>query len=244
MVQPKTLMAHVLIFISVIVQAQSLPDNSILCYIGADNAPHKITANVAQQVPYSITCKYEDGTVAIPKFFQFSCDGGSTSLTVKVNITDGEHTQVISKDISVNENDVLYEVPVLAMVNDAVIQSGKARIKSITFVNNMNVPVLVTEVNFSNTSLKYEVKMNQVFTVDLRTAILKKYFITAETYKTISINLYKPDGEFDQKIAKGLVRGENYLDLDQLGVKEGKYVVVITENDLKKAPSSRITVMN
>jgi hypothetical protein len=108
----------------------------------------------------------------------------------------------------------------------------------------MNTPVLMSELNFSNTSLKYEVKLNQVFTVDLGNTILKKYFISADTYKTININFYKTNWEFDQQIVKGLVRGENYLHLDELGVKDGKYVVVITENDIKKAPSSRITVMN
>jgi hypothetical protein len=56
--------------------------------------------------------------------------------------------------------------------------------------------------------------------------------------------MYQPTGEFDQKITKDLVKGDNFLHFEELDVKPGKYVIVITESDPKKAPNSRITVMN
>ncbi|MDB5227162.1 MAG: hypothetical protein JWN78_1355 [Bacteroidota bacterium] len=244
MLNPKMLMAHVLTFISLIVQAQSSSDNSILCYIGADNGPHKINTYITQEKPYVITCKYEDGTAAVPKFLQFTCSEGSSLVTIQVNITDGVHTQVITRDVQVNESDGLLEMPVLAFMNDAMAQSGKARIKSITFNNSMNIPLLLSEVNFSNISANYEIKMNQVFTVDLNSNFGKNYFMYATTSKTVSINLYKTNGELEQKILKTLVKGNNFIRFPENQMTEDKYVIVISEYDIKKAPNSRITVMN
>jgi len=244
MVNPKILMAHVLTLFTLIVQAQSLSDNNILCYIGADNAPHKVNKVITQDKPYELVCKFEDGTTAIPKFFQFSCDEGASSLTVQITITDGEHTQVITKEIQIREDEYLYEVPVLAAVMYDLMQTGRAHVKSISFKNNMNLPVHLSEVNFSNATANYEIKLNQVFTVDLRNQIQKRYYFNAPTFQSISINMYQPNGEFNQKITKDVVKGDNFLHFEKLDVKEGKYVIVITENDPKKAPSNRITVMN
>lgn len=245
MLKPLTLMARVLIILSItIVQAQPSLNSSMLCYISADNTSHKIDADLTQAEPYTITCSYNDVAAAIPKFIQFSCNGASTLITVDINITDGEKNQKITKDISVNEARKLYEVPVLAYVSNELIQNGKARINSIVFSNNMNTNLLLAELNFSNTTSNYEVKMNQIFTVDLTSALMKNYFIKANTFKDVNINLYKSNGEFTQKITKSLMSGENFVRFDEMPLQEGKYVVVITENDnTKKSPNSKITVM-
>ncbi len=243
--KPEALMAFVLTLFSISVNAQSSSDKGILCYIGADNAAHPVNMYVTQSKPFNITCNYENGTASIPKFFQFSCNGGASLLSVQISITDGVHAQVLNKDVQVNETDELYEVPVLAYVNEEIMQSGKAHITSIKFTNNMNLGVHLAEVNFSNISANYEIKMSQVFTVDMREPLLKNYFMYASTAQTVSINLYKTTGELEQKILKELVRGENYLKFSELGVpQDDKYVIVISEYDIKKAPSSRITVMN
>ena len=237
-------MAHVLMFISLIVQAQSLSDNSILCYIGKDNVSQIINTYITQAEPYSILCNHEEGNHTVPKFLQFYCISGSSLLTVLVSITDGEHTQIITKDIEVNENESLYEMTVLPFVTDELKQSGTLRIKSIKFSNNMNTGVLLSEVNFSNISSNYEVKMNQVFTVDMRNGIQKKYYINSNTVKMVRINLYRENGEIDQKVTKNLVRGENFIHFANMPIDEEKYFIVITEYDLMKTPSSKITVMN
>lgn len=246
MLKPLTLMARVLAILSItIVQAQTSVNSSMLCYIGADNTSHKIDVDLTQAQPYTITCSYNDAQVAIPKYIQFNCSGGATLLTVDINITNGTQTQKITKDIQVNTNRKLYELPVLAYVNNDIVQNGKARISSIIFSNNMNSEVQLTGVNFSNTTNNYEVKMNQIFTVDMSSAQTKNYFIKANNFKDVSINLYKSTGEFNQKIAKNLINGDNFIHFDELPLQEGKYVVVITENDpnTKKAPNSKITVM-
>lgn len=247
MLKPLTLMAHVLIILSItIVQAQPSLNSSMLCYISADNTSHKVDANLTQAQPYTITCNYDDINATIPKFLQFGCTGGSTLLTVEIHITDGQHNQKITKDIPVDASRKLYEVPVLAFVSNEMMQNGKARINSIIFSNNMNSEVFLSEINFSNISSNYEVKMNQIFTVDLAGAKQKNYFIKANTFKDVNINLYKSNGEFTQKITKSLINGENFIHFDDMpALSQGKYVVVITENDpnSKKSSNSKITVM-
>lgn len=215
-----------------------------MCYIGADNAPYKVNAYIVPGKPYEISCKYEDVSASIPKFLQFTVRGDAASLHVQINLSDGTQTQVINKEVQLNGSTFLYEVPVLAYVNDALMQTGKAHIKSIVISNSDNAEVLLADISFSNTSAKYEVKMNQVFTVDLTEGAPKNYFMSAPTFKMVNINLYKTNGEFFQQISRELTRGDNYLHFEQLDLRDGKYVVVITENDIKKAPGSRITVMN
>jgi len=246
MLKPLTLMARVLAILSItIVQAQTSLNSSMLCYISADNTSHKLDASLTQAAPYTITCSYGDADAAIPKFLQFSCDGGSTLVTVDVHITDGVHNQKITKNIQVNESRKLYEVPVLAYVSNQIMQNGKARISSIVFSNNMNTEILLSELNFSNTTSNYEVKMNQIFTVDLNSSITKNYFIKATNFKDVNVNLYKSNGEFSQKIAQSLINGDNFIRFDEMPLLQGKYVVVITENDpnSKKSSNAKITVM-
>ncbi len=244
MLKPLTLMARVLAILSItIVQAQTSLNSSMLCYISADNTSHKVDADLTPEQSYTITCTYNDVEAAIPKFIQFSCEG-SARITVDINITNGTQQQKITKEIQVAPNRKLYEVPVLAYVSNEIIQNGHAKVNSIVFSNNMKTVVQLEELRFSNMTSNYEVRLNQVFTVDLSGALTKNYFIKTSSFKDVSINLYKANGEFTQKISKSLANGDNFLNFDETPLQQGKYVVVITENDTKKSPGSNITVMN
>jgi hypothetical protein len=131
-----------------------------------------------------------------------------------------------------------------SFVNYEILQSGKGQIKSISFTNNGKENLLLSEINFSNSTLNYEVKMNQVFTIDLNRDFQKNYYINASSQKDVSINLYKSNGEFDHSIVKSLQKGENYLHFTELEVEVSKYVIVITDFfPNKKTPSGKITVM-
>ena len=244
MLTPLKHMARVLIFLSIsIVQAQTLSNNSsILCYVSADNAMHEVNAELIQSKPHTITCSYSDANPSIPKFIQFNCSGEASLLTVKVYITDGSHTQILNRDIQINGRSTTYEMPVLAYVSQEIIQTGKAKISSIEFSNNMNTNVMLDRINFSKSSSNYEVKLNQVFTVDMQN-LQKNYLIKLNATKEVSINLYKISGEFSKKIVKSLLPGENFIQFDELQIAEGKYVIAITENDSKKAPNSKLSVM-
>ena len=244
MLKPLTLMARVLAILSItIVQAQTSLNSSMLCYISADNTSHKVDADLTPEQSYTITCTYNDVEAAIPKFIQFSCEG-SARITVDINITNGTQQQKITEEIQVAPNRKLYEVPVLAYVSNEIIQNGHAKVNSIVFSNNMKTVVQLEELRFSNMTSNYEVRLNQVFTVDLSGALTKNYYIKTSSFKDVSINLYKANGEFTQKISKSLANGDNYLNFDETPLQQGKYVVVITENDTKKSPGSNITVMN
>lgn len=247
MLTPLKYMAHVLLLFSIsIVQAQSSLSSSMLCYISADNSSHSINAPLVPTKPYTITCSYNDADAAIPKYIQFSCNGGSTLVTIDIQLTDGVHQQKISKDISILPTQNLYEIPVLAYVSDELMQNGKARISSIVFSNKMNAETVLSEVNFSNSSNNYEVKMNQVFSVDLTDALLKNYLIKSSASRDININLYNSTGTFSKKIATKITNGDNLLHFKEMNLQPGKYVVVISENNttLKNTPNSNITVMN
>lgn len=245
MLTPLKHMARVLIFLSIsIVQAQTLVNNSsILCYVSADNATHEVNAQLIQSKPHTITCSYGDANPTIPKFIQFNCSGGASLLTVKVFITDGSHVQIINRDIQVNGSNTIYEMAVLAYASEEIIQSGKAKISSIEFSNNMNTEIVLDRINFSKSSSNYEVKLNQVFTVDMGNLHQKNYLIKASLPKEVSINLYNTNGEFSKKFIKSLLPGENYIQFEEMQIKQGKYVIAITENDSKKAPNSKLSVM-
>lgn len=245
MLKPLYTMALVFLYSIISLHAQSSLDNTNkLCLIGLDQTAQKVNMYVEQSKPVTITCSNEDGNVFIPKFVQFTCEEGASFVTVEVKITDGTHNQTISKNIEITENNSLYEMPVLTLVNNEILQSGRGHVKSIVFKNNMSSTVMLSTINFSNTTINYEVKLNQVFTIDFSDNIQKNYLVNANTYKDVNINLYKSNGEFDHSIAKSLVKGENFLRFADMQMKSGKYVIVITEVDpSKKAPNNRITVM-
>ena len=240
MSKPLTLMARVLaIFTITIVQAQtSVSNKSMLCYISADQTQHKVEVDLLQAQPYTITCSYSEVQADIPKYIQFACNNAVATLSVEVNITNGVQDQRIRREIPVVSGKKVYEMPVLAYVNDALIQEGKARISSITFSTIDTAIVHLTEVNFANSSNAYEVRLNQVFTVDKNNALSKNYFIKSTTFKNVSINLYKVSGEFNQKILCSLTNGDNYMHFDELPLQDGKYVVVVTESEVNPNKSS------
>lgn len=249
MLKPLTLMARVLAIFSItIVQAQSTNNSSMLCYISADNTTHLVDSKLIPAQPYTITCTYNEKDASIPKFIQFSCSGASV-ITVDVHVTNGTTTQKISKDIRIQANRAVYEVPVLAYVNDNIMQSGNARINAIEFSNTLNQEAHLNEVYFTNTSSNYEVKFNQIFTVDLDDTTPLNYFIKSNEYKDVQINVYKSKGEYSTKLNKNLNIGDNFIMFDELSANyHGKYIVVITENKpnnkTKKSSNSNITVMN
>lgn len=244
MSKPLTLMVRVLAILSVtIVQAQPNVNNSMLCYISTDNTSHKVDIGLSKAHPFTINCNYSDAQAAIPKYIQFACNGGSTLLSADIYVTNGSETQKISQEIHLLADKKQYEVPVLAYVNNDIMQNGKARISAITFTNTINVATQLTEVNFSNTSNDYEVKLNQIFTVEVNKGQQKNYIIKANTLKDVSISLYKSTGEFNQKVSKTLTGGDNYLLFDDLYLQDGKYVVVITENKSNSLNNAKITGM-
>jgi len=244
MLKPLTLMAHVLILFTLTVQAQSIYSNTYtLCVIAANTGTQKVNLSLTQQQPRTIACNYEDADVSVPKFLQFSCEGGSSTVTAQVVVTDGKQTQTISKDFTVNEYNAYHEMPLLAHVSDNLLKSGNASIKSVTFINNMNTTLTIGEIAFAKMSTRYEVKMNQVFSVEVGSSLNRKHVIQSATDKDVFINMYKSNGAFDHKIVKSLKTGENPLSFEEMQVKPGKYVVVITDAIEKKNANTKIIVM-
>lgn len=203
MLKPLIIMAHVLLFTFVSVQAQSSLGNSnnTLCVIGENQLPQKVDVFLEQAKPFTFTCN-NDVATTIPKFFQFTCNQSDSYLTVQINVTDGNNNQIITKDIEISDKVELYEMQLLSLVNIELLQSGKAHVKSIVFKNNLISSVELTSVNFTNISSSYEVKLNQIFTIDLSDQTQKNYFVTLKSDKDVNINLYKPNGEFDHTISK------------------------------------------
>ncbi len=245
MLKPLTIMAHVLLLLIVSVQAQPALENAKkLCLVGLNQPSQKFDVYLAPEKPVVISCSNEGAGFIIPKFMQFTCEEGKSIITVKINLSDGTHQQTISRDVEVANITGIYELPLLSFVSYEILQTGKGQIKSISFTNSGNESLLLSEIGFSNSTLNYEVKMNQVFTIDLNKDLQKNYYINVGTQKDVSINLYKSNGEFDHSIVKSLQRGENYLHFTELEVEVSKYVVVITDIfPNKKAPSGKITVM-
>ncbi|MBK9330112.1 MAG: hypothetical protein IPM95_12620 [Sphingobacteriales bacterium] len=245
MLKPLTHMALVLISFTFCVHAQSSEDNtnSLLCLIGRNSSPQEFNLNLSQKQPVTIACSYEDASVTIPKYLQFSCEGGNSLITVQILISDGDKRQTVVKDISVNDRNVYYEMPLLAYVTDDMAHNPKAKIYSVTFSNNMNTEHTIGEVGFSRYTSRYEVKLNQVFTVDIGTGSNKRYVIQSNVPRDIFVNMYRSNGEFDHKILQSIKTGENAIQFEEMQIKSGKYVVVISDVADKKTPSSKITVM-
>lgn len=246
MLKPLIIMAHVLLFINVPVQAQSSINNSsnTLCLIRKDNDAQKVDLYITQTKPVTITCNNQEHTTVLPKYVKFTCTEGSSWITVQVNITDGTHNQTITKDVEITEKNTKYEVSVLSVVNYEILQSGKAQIKSIVFKNNKSTDILLKDLDFTNASMNYEIKLNQIFTVDLNEESQKNYFVNVKSTKDVNINLYKTNGQFDHSISKNLATGENYIHFNDMQLNAEKYIVVISDIiPNKKAPNDKITVM-
>lgn len=245
MLKPLTHMALVLLSFTLCVHAQSTEDNtnSLLCVIGRNIAPQEFNMSLTQKQPVTVACSYDDASVTIPKYLQFSCSGGNSLITVQVLISDGDKRQTVVKDVSVNDRNLYYEMPLLAYVTEDMAQNPKAKVYSVTFSNNMNTELNIGEVGFSRYTSRYEVKLNQVFTVDIGTGSNKRYVIQSNIPRDIYVNMYKSNGEFDHLILQTIKTGENAIQFDEMQIKSGKYVVVISDVADKKAPSSKITVM-
>lgn len=244
MLKPLTYMAPVLLLLSTIVHAQSSINNTYsLCAISTNIGEQKVNLSLTQQQPRTLTCNYEDDAVSVPKYLQFTCDGATSNITVQVVVTDGKEKQTITKDFLVNPYNTFHEMPLLAHVSDAIIQSGNAKIKSITFSNNMNNALVIGDIKFTKVSSRYEVKMNQVFSVEVGNTAIRKHIIQSTSDKDVFINMYKSNGAFDHKIVRSLKAGENALSFEEMQVKPGKYVVVITDAIEKKNANTKIIVM-
>lgn len=235
-------MAHVLFFNFVSVQAQSSLSNSInsLCVIGETQ---NVDVFLEQAKPFTFTSN-NDAATTIPKFFQFTCNQSESYLTVQINLTDGSNNQTITKDIEITSQIKLYEIPVLSLVNNELLRSGKAHIKSIVFKNNLISSVELSSINFTNVSSDYEVNLNQIFTIDLSEESQKNYFVTLQSDKDVNINLYKPNGEFDHTITKKISNGKSYIPFDDMQLNTTKYIVVVSDINLnRKISNDKITVM-
>lgn len=245
MLKPLITMAHVLIVLIVTVQAQTALENANkICLVGLNQPSQKFDVYLAPEKPVVISCSNETGGAVIPKFMQFTCEEGTSAITVKVNFSDGTHQQTVTKEVEIKNYTNTYELHLLSLVNYEILQTRNGQIKYISFTNNGDESILLNEINFSNSALNYEVKMNQVFTIDLNKDKQKNYYINAVTQKDVSINLYKSNGEFDHAIVKSLNQGENYLHFNELDIEPIKYVIVITDIfPNKKMPSGKITVM-
>ncbi|MCB0507962.1 MAG: hypothetical protein R2739_02365 [Chitinophagales bacterium] len=247
MLTPLKYMAHVLlIFLTfTIVQAQNQPSNSILCYVSADYASHTVKAAISPSSSYKISCNYENTEASIPKFIQFKCAGNSGSIEVKIHISNGKTEQTFAQTIQLNQQNALYEMPVLVYVSDALSQSKNAHISAIEFNNLSNSTIALNELNFSNFTSTYEVKLNQVFTVDKNSIEQKNYIIKSDKTKYISLKIYSINGGFASKVNKQLQPGNNILSFNDLNLKSGKYVVTTTENNQKDdLMSGNISALN
>ncbi len=238
-------MAHVLLFTFVSVQAQSSLGNSIntVCVISKNQVAQIVNIFLEQAKPFTFTCNNEV-SITIPKFFQFTCNQFDSYLTVQINVTDGSNNQIISKEIELSSQIKLYEIPLLTLVNNELLQSGKAHIKSIVFQNNLVSGIELNSVNFTNVSSDYEVKLNQIFNIDLSDQSLKNYFVALNSDKDVNINLYKPNGEFDSTISKKLSNGKSYIPFDDMQLNKTKYIVVVSDvNSNRNTNSNKVTEM-
>ncbi len=230
MLTPLKYMAHVLLFFTItIVQAQSVSENSILCYVSEDYAVHAVNKSLSSQQPYKIACSYENEQSTIPKYIQFRCTNKPVLLTVNVHVVDGAHEQYIKQTIQLKGKNKIYEMPILAYVSNDLLLSNTAKIHSIEFTNLSDATVDLKELNFSNISATYDVKLNQLFTIDSKNLSAKNYTFTSSTSKHVNINVYNTNGGFARKIMKTLQAGENEIEFDEMQLNDGKYVVTITE---------------
>ncbi|MEZ5053735.1 MAG: hypothetical protein R2807_03030 [Chitinophagales bacterium] len=225
MLTPLKYMAHVLIFFTItIVQAQSVSENSILCYVSADYAVHAVNKSLSTQQPYTATCM-----PLVSVHDNYFITNKPAVLNVNVHVVDDTHEQYIKQTIQLKGKNNIYEMPILAYVSNDLLLSNTAKIHSIEFTNMSDATVDLKELNFSNTSAKYEVKLNQLFTIDSKNLGSKNYMFSSATSKHVNINVYNTNGGFARKIMKTLQAGENEIEFDELQLNEGKYVVTITE---------------
>lgn len=240
MLKPLTSMVRVLLLFSIIVQARPYSNNNTLC-VNDNNVPQEINVSLQQDKPYVLTSVPDGGMMAVPNFFQFSCEGASTLVTVDITVEDGKHTQIITEDIVINESGSLYEIPLLIYLKDEL-KNSNAAIKSIKFYNNSATPVVLADISFSKMTSYEEIKLDQVVNLTLnRENSRKNYFVLSSEAKDVTFKLYNSKGLLLQKIAGSLWEGNNIIQFDKMKMEEGKHLVVITENNT--ASGNNTTVM-
>lgn len=239
MFNPKLFVAHVFICFTIVAHAQNSKSFKTISLTDVNFKPQEISVAVSKQKPCLIN--FEQHQTSIPKYFQFTCNGNDASLTIQITITDGSQVQTITKDVKIDTNS-LYEARILPRNRNDIQLNSNSYIKSVLIVNNMDGEVNIGSCNFSNVSMINEVNINQIFTVDLDAENQKRYMVYSKETKAISMNVYKLNGELDERVMYTLNPGENYIDFSLMKKNYGRKVLQISD-DLLKKPSSKIVVM-
>ncbi len=241
MFSKKNVLAYVFIMLFSAIHAQNPKTGFLTLSMPSVNfKPQDVNFKLSKQKPFLIT--FEQHQTSIPKYFQFTCDGNEATLTLQISITDGVNVQAITKDVKIDSANNFYEVAILPRNKNDISLNSNSYIKSIFVVNNINQEVNIGTCNFSNVSIKNEVNINQVFMVDLDADVKKQYVVFSKETKIISMNVYKINGDLEERLMYTLNSGENYLDFSLIKKSFGKKVIQLSE-DLLKKPSNKLSVM-
>lgn len=237
----KNVVVYSFVLSSIAVYAQNDKSSfQTLAFTNINYKPQDVNYKLTKQKPFLITI--DQPQTSIPKFFQFICEGNASTLTVQINITDGINVQTITREVKIDTSNKFYEVLILPRNRNDINLNSNSYIKSVLVVNDIDEVADVKSCNFSNVSIRNEVNVNQVFMVDLDAEVQKRYMVFSRESKTISMNVYKANGELEEHLMYTLNTGENYLDFSLMKKKNGKKVVQLSD-DLQKKPTNKISVM-
>ena len=241
MFNTKTIMAHVFLFFTIFAHAQKQENvNKDVTFSGINFKTQEVNYKISKKETYQIAIEQHQNS--IPKYFRFRCEGNESSVTVQISITDGMQIQTVTKEINIDAVNDEYQVSILPRNKNDLVLNSNCYIKSVVVINKSDNDVFIKSYNFSNVSVINEVNVNQVFAVDLDVENPKKYMIFSNESKIISLNVYKLNGELDERLMYTLNPGENYLDFSLLKKNFGKKVIQ-TSTELVKKPTNRIVVM-
>lgn len=241
MFSKKNVLAYVFILFSIVNHAQNSKSSFLTISLPSINfKPQDVNFKLTKQKPFQIT--FDQHQTSIPKYFQLKCEGDAATLTVQFTITDGSNVQTLTRDIKIDSNNQVYEALVLPRNRNDISLNSNSYIKSVLVVNNIDEAVNVETCNFSNVSVKNEVNVNQVFMVDLDAENPKRYVVFSKETKVIYMNVYKINGDLEERLMYTLNAGENYLDFSLMRKSFGKKVIQLSD-DLLKKPTNKISVM-
>lgn len=241
MLSIKKVVLQALVLFSVMSYGQSIKSGyQTQTFPGINYKPQNINYQLSKQKPFLITI--EQHQTSIPKYFQFTCDGNAATLTVQINITDGVNIQTITREAKIDTSNHFYEVLILPRNRNDITLNTSSYIKSVLIVNDIDEAVNLETCNFSNVSIRNEVNINQIFMVDLDAETPKRYVVFCKESKTISMNVYKANGDLEERLMYTLNTGENYLDFSLMKKSFGKKVIQLSD-DLLKKPTNKISVM-
>lgn len=230
MLKPLTTMVRVLLIL-LFVSTRTYSKTQLICNNPLFDGPKFVDVTLQPDLPFELVSTSELNIQPLSSYLQFSCKGNnSTSVTVEISVSDKNITQIITEDIIIDNSYSLYEIPLFASLQDALLNTN-SKIQSVKFYNNSAYPVVLNNIGFSKTTVYEEIKIDQVVNLAINNNTFdKKYYVSSEISKPVTLKVYNSNGLLLHKNVSTINKGNTEIRLDDINLSDGEFIVVLSDN--------------